>query len=84
MRPLLWTVGRTGGKIIRDIAHNKSPDVSAEVISKHFRDAVTETTRRFVSKLRGQGLKRSKTPKRRGGKKTPANRSRVIIRDIFP
>ena len=32
VRPLLCTVGRTGGKIITDIAKNKSPDVSAEDI----------------------------------------------------
>jgi len=39
---LLWTVGRTGGKIITDIAKNKSPDVSAEdIISKHVGDVVS-------------------------------------------
>ena len=42
VRPLLWTVGRTGGKIITDIAKNKSPDVSAEdIISKHVGDVVS-------------------------------------------
>jgi len=76
-------VGRTGGKFISDIAQNKSPDVSAEDISKHVGDAVTESTRRLVIKLRGRGLKRAKTPKRRGGKKTPAKRARVIKRDTF-
>jgi len=29
VRPHLWTVGRTGGKIITHIAKNKSPDVTA-------------------------------------------------------
>jgi len=57
VRPLLWTVGRTGGKIIADISKNKSPDVSAEdIISKHVGEVVTESTRRLVSKLRGRGL----------------------------
>jgi len=47
VRPLLWTVGRKGGKIITDIAKNTSTDVSAEdIISKHVSDVVTESTRR--------------------------------------
>jgi len=86
VRPLLWTVGRTVEKIISDIAHNKSPDMSAEnIISKHVREAGTEYTRRLVSKLLGRDIKRgAKTPKRRGGKKPkPAKRARVIKRDIF-
>jgi len=76
-------VGRTDGKIISDIEHNKSPDVSAEdIISKHVGDAVSESTRRLVGKLRGRDLKRgAKTPKRRGGKKP--KRALVIKRDIF-
>ena len=54
VRPLLWTVGRTGCKIITDIAKNTSPDVSAEdIISKHVGDVVTKSTSRLVSKLRG-------------------------------
>ena len=49
VRPLLWTVGRTGGKIITDIAKNKSPDVTAEdITSKHVGDAVTESTRQLI------------------------------------
>ena len=85
VRPLLWTVGRTGGKIIADIAKNNSPDVSAEDISKHVGDVVTESTRRLVSKLRGLGLKRVRQEKRGGkkAKKSPAKRARVIKRDIF-
>jgi len=85
VRPLLWTVGRTGGKIISDIEHNKSPDMSAEDISKHVGESVTKSTHRLVSKLRGRDIKRgAETPKRRGGKKPkPAKRARVIKRDIF-
>jgi len=49
VRPLLWTVGRTVGKVITDIAKNKSPNVSAEgIISKHVGDAVTESTRHLI------------------------------------
>ena len=45
--PLLWAMGRKGGKIITDIAKNTSTDVSAEdIISKHVSDVVTESTRR--------------------------------------
>jgi len=76
-------VGRTGDKIISD----KSTDVSTEDILKHVGDAVTESTRRLVSKLRGRGLKRGvKKSKRRGDKKPkkkPAKRARIIKRDIF-
>jgi len=91
VRFLLRNVGRTGGKIITNIAKNKSPDVSAEdTISKHVGDAITESTY-TIGKLRGRGLKRARrvTPKKtqgRGGKKpknTPAKRARVIKRDIF-
>jgi len=83
VRPLLWTVDRTDGKIITDTAKNKSPDVTAEDISKHVGDAVTESTRHLVSKLRDRGLKRAKrvAPKMQAGKKpqkTPAKHARVI------
>jgi len=83
--PLLWTVGRTGGKIITDIAKNKSPDVTAEDISKHVGDAVTESTRHLIGKLRGRGLKRARrvAPKKQGGKKPKKTRAPVIKRDIF-
>jgi len=89
VRPLVWTVGRTGGKIITDIAKNKSPDVTAQdIISKHFGDAVTESTRHLIGKLRGRGLKRATRvlSKKQAGKKpknTTAMRARVIKRDIF-
>jgi len=79
-------VGRSGGKIITDIAKNTSPDVSAEdIISKHVGDVVTETSRRLVSKLRGRGHKRVRQEKRgrKKPKKKPAKRARVIKRDIF-
>jgi len=84
-------VGRTGGKIITDITKNKSSDVNAEdIITKHVGDAVTESTRHLIDKLRGRGLKRARrvTPKKKGQggkkpKKTPAKRARVIKRDIF-
>jgi len=87
VRHLLWTVGRTGGKIITDIEKNNSPDVTAEDISKYVGDAVTESTRQLIGKFRGRGLKcaRSVTPKK-GGKKpknTPATRARVIKRETF-
>jgi len=77
-------VGRTGGKIITDIAKNKSPDITAEdIISKHVGDAVTESTRQLIGKLPGRGLKRVRraAPKKQAGKKpkkTPAKRARVI------
>jgi len=58
VRPLLWTVDLTGGKIITDIAKNKCPDVTAEVISKHVGYAVTESTRHLIGKLRGGRFKR--------------------------
>ena len=81
-------MSRTGGKIITDIAKNKSPDVTAEdIISKHVGDAVTESTRQLIGKLRGRGLKRVRraAPKQAGKKpkKTPAERDQVIKRDIF-
>jgi len=89
VRPLLWTVGRTGGKIITDIEKNKSTDLIAkDIISKHVGDAVTESTRQLIGKLRGRGLKRARrvTSKKQAGKKpekTTAKRARVIKRDIF-
>jgi len=74
VRSLLWTVGRTGGKIITYIAKNNSPDVSAKDISKHVGDAVTESTHRLIHILRGRSLKSVRretttTTKGRGGKK---------------
>ena len=66
----------------------KSPDVTGEdIISKHVGDAVTESTRHLIGKLRGRGLKRARrvAPKQDGKKhkKTPAKCARVIKRDNF-
>jgi len=90
VRPLLWTVGSTGGKIITEIAKNKSPDVTADdIISKYVGDVVTESTRQLIGKLWGRGLKRASraAPKKKQEdkktKKTPAKRAQVIKRDIF-
>ena len=82
VRPLLWTVGRTGGKIISNIAKSNSPDVrDVDIITKHVVDAVTVSTQRLISKLCCRGLKRARrettTTKVRGvkkPKKTPAKR----------
>ena len=81
-------MGRTGGKIITDIAKNKSPDVTADDISNHVGYAATVSTRHLIGKLRGRGLKRARrvAPKKQAGKnpkKTPAKRDRVIKRYIF-
>jgi len=89
VRTLLWTVSRTGGKIITDIAKNKSPDVTAkDKISKRVGDAVSDSTRQLINKLRGKGLKRARrvASRKQAGKKlknTPAKRARVIKSDIF-
>jgi len=64
-------VSRKGGKIITDIEKNKSPELTAEdIISKHVGDAVTESTRQLIGKLRGRGLKRARrvAPKKQAGK----------------
>jgi len=89
VRTLLWTMGRTRDKSITDIAKNKSPDVTAkDIISKLVGDAVTDSTRHLIGKLRSRGLKRARrfASKLKGGKKpkkTPAERARVLKRDIF-
>jgi hypothetical protein len=92
VRPLLWSgakaVGRetlrTGGKILSDIAENKSPDVSAgDIVTKH----VTESAQNLIGKLRGRGRKRpsssSSASKKKRKKPAVAKRARVIKRDIF-
>jgi len=59
VRPLIWTVCRTGGKIITDIAKKNSPDVRAvDIISKYVGDTVTESTHCLISKFRDRGLRR--------------------------
>jgi hypothetical protein len=89
VRPLLWTwakaVGRetlrTGGKILTDIAENKSHDVSAgDIVSKY----VTESAQKLFGTLRGRGRKRpAATASKKKNKPAGAKRARVIKRDIF-
>ena len=87
VKPVLWKGAkafgretlRTGGKILSDIAENKSPEVSAgDIISRH----VTESTQNLISKLCGRGRKRAKKNpfknKRKRNKK-----AKVTKRDIF-
>jgi len=90
VRPLLWTVGRAGCKIITDIAKNNSPDVRAEdIISKHVGDAVTESTHRLISKFLWPGPETCHTGDDDEGrvgkkpKKTPAKCAQVIKTDNF-
>jgi hypothetical protein len=47
---------RTGGKILTDIAENRSPEVSPkDIVSKH----VTESVQNLIGNLRGGGRKRA-------------------------
>jgi hypothetical protein len=63
---------RTGGKILTDIAENRSPELSPKVIvSKH----VTESVQNLKIYLRGKRTRRVSRKK--------AKRARVIKRDIF-
>jgi hypothetical protein len=89
VRRLLWSgakaVGRetlrTSGKILTNIAENKSPDVSAgDIVSRH----VSESAQNLIIRLLCRGRKRpadaaSKKKKKPAG----AKRARVIKRDIF-
>jgi hypothetical protein len=66
---------RAGGKILADMAENKSPDVnSGDILSRH----VTESAQNLIGKLRGRGRKRPAAK----SKKKPAAAKR-IKRDIF-
>jgi len=66
---------RTGGKILTDIAENRSPELSHKgIVSKH----MTESVKIVVGNLRGGGRKRI-----RGVPRKKAKRARVIKRDIF-
>jgi len=66
---------RTGGKILTDIAENKSPELSPkDIVSKH----VTESVQILIANLCGGVRKRARDVSR---KKT--KRARVIKRDIF-
>ena len=70
----------TGGKILTDIAVNKSPEVSPKVIvSKH----VTETVQNLIGNLRGGVRKRDRRVTSVTLKRKKAKRARVVKRDIF-
>ena len=66
---------RTGGKILTDIAENKSPELSPkDIVSKH----VTESVQNLMGNLRGGGPKQTS-----GVSRKKAKRARVIKMDIF-
>jgi hypothetical protein len=70
---------RTGGKILTDIAENKSPELSLkEIVSKH----VTESVQNLIGNLRGGGRKRARAVSSVTKKRKKAKRARVIKRDI--
>ena len=47
---------RSGGKILTDIAENRSPEVSPkDIVSKH----VTQSVQNLIGNLRGGGRKRA-------------------------
>ena len=83
VKPIIWSgvkaLGRetlrTGGKILSDIAENRSADVNARDISRH----VTDSTQNLINKLRGRGQKRRRATKKR----KPNKRAKIIKRDIF-
>jgi len=82
VRLILWrgtkAVGRetlrTGGKIVTDIAENRTPELSPkDIVSKH----VTESVHNLTGNLRVGGRKRA-----RGVSRKKAKRVCVIKRDI--
>lgn len=94
VKPILWSgakdVGRetlralgretlrTGGKILTDIAENKSPDVRArDIVSRN----VTDSTRKLITKLRGGGGRKRKRSTANTRKKS--KKRKVTKRDIF-
>jgi len=88
VRPILWSgakvVGRetlrTGGKVLQDIAENRSPDVSTrDIVSKH----LGEATKNLIGKLRGKGRKRKRQSSRSPSKKRRMKAKFGIKRDIF-
>ena len=88
VKPILWSGAkalgresfRTGGKILSDIAENRSPEVSAgDIVSRH----VTESTQNLISKLRGRGRKRARGPTSQNKRKTN-KRAKITKRDTFP
>ena len=87
VQPLLWlgykAVGRetlrTGGKILTDIAENKSPEVRPRgIVSKH----VTESVQNLISNLRGGGSKLARGVTSVTKKSMRSKRARVIKTDI--
>ena len=69
---------RTGGKILTDIAENKSPELSPkDIVSKH----VTVSVQNRMGYLRSGGCKRARVVSSVKWRK--AKRARVIKRDIF-
>ena len=88
VRPLLWrgakAVGRetlpTGGKILTDIAANRSPElIPKDILSKH----MTESVQKIIGNLRGGVRKRARGVSSVTKKRKKAKRARVIKRDIF-
>jgi hypothetical protein len=72
---------RTGGKILTDIALNKSLELSPkDIVSKH----VNESVQNLIGILRGDvGRKRARGVSSVTKKRKKAKRARVINRDIF-
>jgi hypothetical protein len=66
---------RTGGKILTDIAEDRSPELCPkDIVYKH----VTEWVQNLIGNLRCGGRKRT-----RGVSRMKAKRARVIKMDIF-
>ena len=87
VRPLLCRGGkgvghetlRTGGKILTDIAENRSPELCPkDIVSKH----VTESVQNLIRNLRGGGRKRARGVTSVTKKRKNAKRAGVIKRDI--
>ena len=84
VKPIIWSGAkafgretlRTGGKILSDIAENRSDEVNAkDIISRH----VSDSTQNLINKLRGRGQKRRRVTKKR----KPNEKAKIIKRDIF-
>jgi hypothetical protein len=71
---------RTGGKILKDIVENKSPEVNTkDIVTKH----VTESVQNLIGNLRGGGPKRARGFTTVTKKRKKAKQARVIKRDTF-
>ena len=93
IKPILWSGAkalgreslRTGGKILSDIAENRSsitPSSDRDIISRN----LTESRQKLIDKLEGRGKKkRAASRKRRAAPKKIRNtkRAKLIKRDIF-